>query len=130
MKTPGPRKESISEVRFDLASAKILVWIASVGRDAELTAEAHIYFFDLYQKLADYHHRYGQTARARNLQEKADEHYRLGGGDGPPHCSDGDAAPEALVRHRGHFRRSWRLRRIVRPSEPTAPDGIDTRRTR
>jgi hypothetical protein len=27
----------------DLLSAKALVWIASVGRDAELTPEAHIY---------------------------------------------------------------------------------------
>jgi hypothetical protein len=44
LKAPARKKESISEVRLDLVSAKILVWIASVGRDAELTAEAHIYF--------------------------------------------------------------------------------------
>ena len=70
MKTPGPRKESISEVRLDLASAKILVWIASVGRDAERTAEAHICFFDLYQKLADYHYRYGHTAAPASFKRK------------------------------------------------------------
>src|SRR5437870_515162 len=87
MKGQGSKKESISEVRLDLASAKILVWIASVGRDAELTAEAHLYFFDRYQKLADYQRRHGHIARARNLQEKADEHYRLGGGDGPPYAA-------------------------------------------
>jgi hypothetical protein len=47
-----------------LASARILVWIASVGRDAELTAEAHNYFFNRYQKLADYHRQRGHSARA------------------------------------------------------------------
>jgi hypothetical protein len=87
MKAPAPKKESISEVRLDLVSAKILVWIASVGRDAELTAEAHIYFFDRYQKLADYHRRRGRGARADKLQAKADQHYRLGGGDGPPYAA-------------------------------------------
>ena len=87
MKASGPKKESISEVRLDLASAKILVWVASAGRDAELTSEAHLYFFDRYQKLADYHRRRGHAARAHKLQEKADEHYRLGGGDGPPYAA-------------------------------------------
>ena len=87
MRPPGPKKESISEVRLDLASAKVLVWIASVGRDAELTADAHIYFFDRYQKLADYHRQRGHAGRAHKLQQKADEHYRLGGGDGPPYAA-------------------------------------------
>lgn len=87
MKARSPKNESISDVRLDLASAKVLVWIASVGRDAELTAEAHIYFFDRYQKLADYHRQRGHVARAHKLQEKADEHYRLGGGDGPPYAA-------------------------------------------
>jgi len=35
MKGPAQKNESISEVRLDLASAKILVWIASVGRDPD-----------------------------------------------------------------------------------------------
>jgi len=87
MKAPARKRESISEVRLDLASAKILVWIASVGRDADLTSEAHIYFFDRYQKLADYHRRRGRAIRAHKLQGKADEHYRLGGGDGPPYAA-------------------------------------------
>jgi hypothetical protein len=32
---------SISALRFDLITAKILVWVARVGREAELTGEAH-----------------------------------------------------------------------------------------
>jgi hypothetical protein len=98
MKAQHARNESISEIRLDLASAKILVWVASVGRDAALTPEAHLYFFDRYQKLADYHRRRGHIARAERLQEKADEHYRLGGGDGPPY-----AAAMAMLRPRHWF---------------------------
>ena len=77
----------ISALRLDLISAKALVWIVSIGRDAELTIEAHLYFFDRYQRLADYHRRRGHNARARRLQAKADEHYYLGGGDGPPYAA-------------------------------------------
>jgi hypothetical protein len=35
--------DTLSSLSVDLLSAKALVWIASVGRDAELTPEAHIY---------------------------------------------------------------------------------------
>src|SRR3954471_21222199 len=87
MKAQPPKSESIAGIRLDLVSAKVLVWIASVGRNAALTAEAHLYFFDRYEKLADYHRRRGHAARARTLQEQADEHHRLGGGDGPPYAA-------------------------------------------
>jgi hypothetical protein len=80
-------KESISGLRFDLLTAKVLVWVASVGRDAEITSDAHIYFFDRYQRLAAHHRGLGHDARARRLQAKADEHYALGGGDGPPYAA-------------------------------------------
>jgi hypothetical protein len=30
-------------LRFDLLSAKLLVWVASIGRDAELRPETHLY---------------------------------------------------------------------------------------
>ena len=78
------RTESISGLRLDLMTAKVLVWVASVGRDVELTSDAHIFFFDRYQRLADHHRRLGHAARAARLQTKADEHLKLGGGDGPP----------------------------------------------
>ena len=81
------KRESISGLRLDLMTAKVLVWVASVGRDADLTSDAHIYFFDRYQRLAAYHRRLGHEARARRLQAKADEHYAFGGGDGPPYAA-------------------------------------------
>jgi len=87
MKAPARRRSSMTAVRLDLVSAKILVWIARAGRDGDLTAAAHLYFFDRYQKLADYHRQRGRLARAHALQQKADAHYRLGGGDGPPYAA-------------------------------------------
>lgn len=87
MKAQDKEKDSISRLRLDLMTATVLVWVASVGRDADLTTEAHIYFFDRYQRLADYHRRRGHDVRARRLQAKADAHYQLGGGDGPPYAA-------------------------------------------
>jgi hypothetical protein len=68
-------------------SARVLVWLASFGRDAELTREAHVFFFDRYQRLADFHRRHGHQAACRRLQAKADEHYRAGGGTDPPYAA-------------------------------------------
>jgi len=87
MKTRDKKNDSIVGLRLDLMTAKMLVWAVCVGRDADLTSEAHIYFFDRYQRLAQYHRARGRKTRALRLQAKADEHYRLGGGDGPPYAA-------------------------------------------
>jgi len=87
MQPQDQKREAISALRFDVVTANVLVWVASVGRDADLTDEAHLYFFDRYQRLADYHRLRGHDARARRLQEKADAHLALAGGDGPPHAA-------------------------------------------
>ncbi len=73
----------------DVLSARVLVWVASVGRNAELTPEAHSFFFDRYQRLAQYHRVRGRVGQAQRLQAKADEHYHTagGGGDGPPYAA-------------------------------------------
>jgi hypothetical protein len=80
----------------DLLSAKVLVWVASVGRDAELTPEAHTYFFDRYRRLAHYHRTHGRARLAKRAETRADEHYRAAGGihgpaggrpDGPPYAA-------------------------------------------
>jgi len=82
-------------LRLDLISAKALVWVASVGRDAELTRDAHIFFFDRYQRLGQFHKRHGHHAAFERLQAKADEHYRASGGTEPPF-----AAAMAMLRPR------------------------------
>src|SRR5215210_1840546 len=79
--------DSIFRLRTDVMTAKVLVWLASVGRESELTAEAHLYFFDRYHRLADYHRKRGHETKARHLQATADEHYRLVDGDVPPYAA-------------------------------------------
>ena len=88
VKTTERQGESFWSLQVDLLSAKALVWIATVGRDADLTADTHIYFFDRYHRLAEYHRAHGRPARAKRLQAKANEHYRAGGDDaGPPYAA-------------------------------------------
>jgi hypothetical protein len=81
------RSDSLARLRLDVASARVLVWIVSTGRDAELSEDAHLYFFDRYRHLGDCDRRRGNQARAREMDAKADEHGRLGGWDGPPYAA-------------------------------------------
>jgi hypothetical protein len=85
METPAQPAESWWALTIDLWSARSLVWVASVGRDAELTTQAHLYFFDRYRRLADYYRTRGRVERARRLQAKADEHDLSGGN--PPYAA-------------------------------------------
>jgi hypothetical protein len=71
----------------DVLSARVLVWVVSAGREAELTPEAHLFFCDRYQRLARYHREHGRVGKAQRLQAKADEHYHASGGDGPPYAA-------------------------------------------
>jgi len=88
MKTKRTSQDSRWSLAADVLSARSLVWAASWGRDAELTPEAHIYFFDRYHRLAEWHRSRERLAKARHFQAKADEHYRAGGGvDGPPYAA-------------------------------------------
>ena len=72
---------------LDVLSAKVLVWCASIGREAVLTPDAHAYFADRYRRLADYHRVHGRVEKARRLQAKAVEHGRHVGDDGPPYAA-------------------------------------------
>jgi hypothetical protein len=73
---------------IDLLTANVLVWVASVGRDVELTPEAHRFFYDRYRRLAEHHRTAGRLGKARRFQTRADTHNRLGGGlDGPPYAA-------------------------------------------
>lgn len=107
--------DSLWTLRFDLLSAKLLVWVASIGRDTDLRPETHLYFFDRYWRLAHVHTRRGQEARARVLRAKAEEHYRAGGGDGPPY-----AAAMAMPRPRSWVVTDARSDRVRRPPDDAA----------
>ena len=79
---------SITMLRADVISARILVWIVTAGDHRKLTADAHRYFVDRYQQLAEFHRRRGHVRRADKLQNKADEHWRLSGAwDEPPRAA-------------------------------------------
>ena len=110
---PQTSTESLWALRLDLLSAKALVWIASMGRDADLTPEAHLYLFDLYCRLAELYRTRGRTAKAMRLQAKAAAHYRAGGGgEGPPY-----AAAMAMLRPRRFI-----LTDAVSKHRPEGPD--------
>lgn len=71
---------------LDLMSAKALVWIASWGKEHELTVEAHRYFHDRYCRLAQHYREQGQPTKAAQYQVEADGH-DPGGGQGPPYAA-------------------------------------------
>ena len=87
MHSPVVRTDSLLWLSADVFSARLLVWVASVGRDAELTPEAHLFFFDRYCRLAEYHRVRGRAGKAARLQARADEHYDASGSDGPPYAA-------------------------------------------
>ena len=72
---------------LDLGSAKLLVWVASVGRPAELTRDAHLYFADRYQRLGHVHRAHHRIARAERLEQRAQEHLEAAGWGGPPYAA-------------------------------------------
>jgi hypothetical protein len=109
------RTDSLWSLRFDLMSANVLVWIARIGRDPELLPETHLYFFDRYSRLAQVYSRRGSQARAQALRERAAEHYRAGGGDGPPY-----AAAMGMPRPRQWVMTDARSDRAVRPPDDAA----------
>jgi hypothetical protein len=73
--------ESVWALKIDILSARVLVWVASAGREAELTPGAHAYFCDRYRRLAGYYRRRGRANAAAAAETKALEHCQ---DDGPP----------------------------------------------
>lgn len=71
-------------LRWDLASTHVLVWLAHPSAGGELRPEVHLFLADRYGRLARHHQRLGHPKRAVALDHKAEEHFRLGGGDWPP----------------------------------------------
>lgn len=68
----------------DIWSMKVFVWI--LGRNGELL-DSHLFFFDRYSDLADYHRLKGRTAKAERLAAVAEAHYRAAPDDEPPEAA-------------------------------------------
>ena len=65
----------------DIWSMKLFVWM--LGRNGELL-DSHLFFFDRYSDLADYHRSKGRTAKAARLAAIAEAHYQAAPDDEPP----------------------------------------------
>jgi hypothetical protein len=65
----------------DIWSMKVFVWM--LGRDGELL-DSHMFFFDRYSDLADYHRLKGRAAKAERLAAIAEAHYQAAPGDDDP----------------------------------------------
>jgi hypothetical protein len=75
--------EPMWRIRIDLASARVLLWVATASRAGEVKPEVHRYLGDRYWRLAHHHFHRGHNRWAERLESKARWHLRLGGGDDP-----------------------------------------------
>ena len=75
---------SMWQLRWDLATTHVLVWIARPSVEKELRPEVHLFLADRYGRLARHHQRLGHVKRAIELNQKAEEYCRLGGWNEPP----------------------------------------------
>jgi hypothetical protein len=58
---------------LDIWSMKVFVWL--LGRDGELL-DSHLFFFDRFSDLADYHRSKGRTLRAERLEAIAEAYFQ------------------------------------------------------
>jgi hypothetical protein len=65
----------------DLWSMKLFVWLLS--SHGELL-DSHLFFFDRYSDLADYHRLKGRASKADKLAAIAESHYQAAPGDDEP----------------------------------------------
>jgi hypothetical protein len=75
---------SLWQLRWDVASTHVLVWLARPSETRVLRPEVHFFLADRYGRLARHHQRLGHVRRAIELDQKAEEQFRLGGGCEPP----------------------------------------------
>jgi hypothetical protein len=75
---------SLWRLRWDVASTHMLVWLARPSATRGLRPEVHLFLADRYGRLARHHQRLGHARRASELDQMAEEQFRLGGGGEPP----------------------------------------------
>jgi hypothetical protein len=85
--TPAPVLDAAWRLHLDLLGVRVLVWFVSLGQDADLTPDAHLFFFDRYQRLALVYRRHKNLVAAARYQQKADWHYRGAGLTDPPRAA-------------------------------------------
>jgi hypothetical protein len=68
----------------DVWSMKLFVWM--LGQNGELL-DSHLFFFDRYSDLADYHRLKGRTAKAERLAAIAEAHFQAAPDDDEPEAA-------------------------------------------
>jgi len=68
----------------DIGSMKLFVWM--LGQNGELL-DSHLFFFDRYSDLAEYHRLKGRTAKAERLAAIAEAHYQAAPDDDEPEAA-------------------------------------------
>ena len=68
----------------DIWSMKLSVWM--FGQNGELL-DSHLFFFDRYSDLADYHRMKGRAAKAETFEAIAEAHYQAAPDDDPPEAA-------------------------------------------
>jgi hypothetical protein len=78
----------------DIWSMKLFVWM--LGQNGELL-DSHLFFFDRYSDLADYHGSKGRTAKAERLAAIAEAHYQAAPDDDEPESAAMATVPRPPV---------------------------------
>jgi hypothetical protein len=87
VKAPRSSWPAYVAISADLLSAKAVAWMVTFRTAGQLTPDDHLFFYERYRQLSDWHRARGHIARARRLADTADEHYEAAGGDGPPYAA-------------------------------------------
>jgi hypothetical protein len=93
--TARQRRDSPWQLRYDLASAWALLWVASAGRRGDWKSEVHFFLADRYGRLARYYSKRGNARKARRFADKAAWHYQAGGPEPPQAAAMALPVPEA-----------------------------------
>src|SRR5436189_6038128 len=81
---------------LDIGFTKLFVW--ALAHDGDLL-DSHLFFFDRYSDLADYHRQRGRIEKADRLAAIAEAYFRLAPDDDPPEAA-AMAMPAPLPRIR------------------------------
>ncbi len=136
-----------AHVRLLLDIWSIKIFVSLLGRDGELL-DSHLFFFDRYSELAEYHRLSGRLVKAERLEAIAEAHYQAAPGDDEPpeaaagampvpqsanqhECREHDPRKSAAVGPLGEpraiaFELGWRMvspnRRAVAPQSASSSD--------
>lgn len=75
---------TIWQLRFDVAWVHLLLWMIDPTGRRNLNPELHLYLADRYARMAQHYERVGNRKKRTRIGEKAEYHYRLGGGRNQP----------------------------------------------